>query len=69
MASPGTSFESLADRERYEKACAGKDQYPSESSADFGVTDIRKNKNAKRRHALHSYKCEFGDHWHIGHEY
>lgn len=45
------------------RACWGKKKYPSKKLAKAAV------EKAWRREGeiLHPYKCQFGNHWHIGH--
>jgi hypothetical protein len=47
------------------KACGNKEkQYPDQTAA---VRDLIKLRN-KGREGLHSYKCPYGNHWHLGHQ-
>lgn len=56
----------------FERACAGKDEYPSESAADAALAylkrgTIRHPKSGGRWDTLNSYECQFCKMWHHGH--
>lgn len=55
-----------ADPQAYERICAGKEPYPSESAATAAVKVYRKAKINKKGSRLHSYECRFCEQWHIG---
>lgn len=59
----------LSDPEKFEKMCAGKDKYTSESAATAALQALRKERLLKRAANLHVYSCEFGPeiHYHFGH--
>lgn len=47
------------------KSCAGKIQFPREDSAQRSAADMMRKKPGE---TFEHYKCDFGDHWHIGHK-
>lgn len=67
MSTNHLAIHSLADQETFEKMCAGKEQYSSESGASAALKTLRKNKLLRRASNLHVYACKFGEHWHFGH--
>jgi hypothetical protein len=54
------------DETRWEKRCAGKDAYPSWSSASAVLAMIRREGTAWHPCRLQIYQCEFCDGWHLG---
>lgn len=56
-----------ADPKAYERMCAGKEKYPSESATSAAIKVYRKAKNIKKSSLLHSYECRFCGQWHFGH--
>jgi len=59
----------LADPEKFERMCAGKDRYMSESAAAAAMKDLRKEKVLRRADNMRAYECDFGPdrHFHFGH--
>jgi len=56
----------------FERACAGKDRYESESAADAALGflkrgTIRHPRSGGRWDTLNSYQCAFCEKWHHGH--
>jgi hypothetical protein len=47
------------------KSCAGKIQFPREDSAQRSAEDMMRKKG--NGEVFEHYRCDFGDHWHIGH--
>ena len=47
------------------KSCAGKIQFPREDSAQRSAEDMMRKKG--NGEIFEWYKCDFGDHYHIGH--
>jgi hypothetical protein len=45
------------------KSCEGKVRYYEQPKAEIAARVL----SAKRREAFHSYRCDFGGHWHIAH--
>lgn len=61
---------SLAQQEVYDRKCAGKEKFPSESAAREALKVYRKAGMLNHRSSgLSVYPCEFEDanHWHFGH--
>jgi hypothetical protein len=57
---------------RFERGCAGKDRYPSETSADAALLMLKRGeichpRNAGRWDTLQSYRCGECGEYHHGH--
>jgi hypothetical protein len=50
-------------RAKRRKDCGGKVQYSSQTRAVGALIVI----NKREASGMHSYKCPFGNHWHLGH--
>lgn len=73
-----TGFNSIAEKEAFERSCAGKQRFPSSNAAE---TFARFMKQGHIRHTrterqaewdeLFPYRCMFSkkdeEHWHLGH--
>ncbi len=51
----------------FDKACAGKEQYTSESAAMAALKAFRKEGVLRKGGTLSAYPCNFCSHWHLGH--
>ena len=72
-------FQSVGERESWEKGCAGKERYPTEGAAEAHATFLYRGRlrvvpdRIPRQEwgAMLPYKCSFSDpenpHWHLGH--
>lgn len=65
---------SLAGWEAYERACAGKDPFPSKNAAETFAKLMHQGRLTKTHHmtpqewaSLEPYKCGFCEAWHLGH--
>lgn len=50
----------------YEKGCAGKEAYPSESAAIAAIKIFRKEGTLHRPSRIDAYECQFCGAWHLG---
>jgi hypothetical protein len=50
-------------RHQRRKACGGKEQHPNQAGAVRHLISLKH----KGDYGLITYKCPFGDHWHVGH--
>lgn len=52
------------NRSKYWQECGKKNRYSTAKSAEFAAAEAR-----KRGDNCHIYKCDYGKHWHIAHDY
>lgn len=60
----------LSDPDKFERQCAGKERYPSESAASAALKALRKEKLLRRAETMRVYQCDFvtdEPHFHFGH--
>lgn len=49
-------------RHQRRRSCEGKHHYRTQAEAVAAIIGMHKQTDG-----MHSYKCQFGNHWHIGH--
>ena len=57
------------EKEIREKACEGKDAFPTEAAAMGYRTHVLQKRGRNRgMAAMSAYRCTFCDEWHLGHQ-
>jgi hypothetical protein len=55
------------DGNAVERACEGKQPYPSEAAAEAGLKFLQKQRVLRTGDGIMVYKCQFCPSWHFGH--
>jgi hypothetical protein len=52
---------------RFEAGCQGKEEHASEAAALAALKYYQTHGSLRTGDGLEPYRCEFGEHWHLGH--
>lgn len=62
-----TVTQTLSDQDEFERGCAGKEKFPSESAAKAAIDAYHKAGMLHHKSALMPYRCRFCEQYHYGH--
>lgn len=53
-------------KRNFARHCGNKRQYDSLDDAEWALENMLDNPEVEHARRLHTYKCDYGEHWHIG---